>query len=89
MPTLDEARAIISAFEKDKRNADNLAKKGRLVFRRPISREVKRNRELCATGLSDILELKDATGLLECPEFRTKLLEVSKQLNSTKARNRR
>lgn len=76
------AQGVITQHQRKIKDADALAEKARIIAVRATSAQLKRNRELCATGLNDILERRDACGLLADPELRSMLLKVSKTLNT-------
>lgn len=79
------ARGVVKNFKRKLDDADNLVKKARLVTERATSQQLKLNRELCATSMNDILETYSCTSLLDDPEFRFKLLQISAKLNFAEA----
>ena len=81
-PTVAYAERITREFNRDKRNADKLARKPRLAEIHAISKNVTKNIALATVSLNDILEAYDSTMLLRDPRFRDRLRELSRRLNS-------
>lgn len=79
------AQAIVSAHKANIRMADTMAKTPRLITQPVVSRQLKRSRELCGTGLSDVLIAKDAVGLFNGdPKFRDLMIQISAELNTVR-----
>lgn len=80
------AQSAIRSHNFRLRMADTLAEKARIITVRATSAQLKRNRELCGTGLSDILLAHGASGLLNDPSFKSELLKISAVLNEVRGK---
>ena len=76
------AQSVIAEYNQKLRDADNLAKKAKIYAIKATSAQLKLTREICGRSINDILDSMESTGLLNDPEFRDRILDASKTLNS-------